>query len=287
MMQSRQSVLWDDVANRDRGSGVSVCEDRYRSPGFKSRNGHRHSGSKRPAVIGPNFVFVRWLRRSDGEERDVFTGMESRTQKLDRMDKFSSDQLVVTIFKFDQLDLAVDDFQTGGIRRCRRPDRTLWPDFALFTLRANWPTQPNIAPITFGSGIAFFASWTGQALRSDRARVALRALRARFASGTLGSLRSGIASVTFHTLWTFWPSQSGFTTRTDSSLRPSLARIAYRALGTRFALGPDLPNGARRTRGTGWPRFALGTGASERQSKERKNDEEREGRGSTDLLTEV
>ena len=89
MMQSRQSVLWDDVANRYRGSSVSVNEDRYRRPGFKSRNGHRHFGSKRPAVIGPNFVFVRWLRRSDGEERDVFTGMESRTQKLDRIGKFS------------------------------------------------------------------------------------------------------------------------------------------------------------------------------------------------------
>ena len=144
-------------------------------------------------------IFVRRLWRPDGEERDVFTGMESRTQKLDRMDKFSSDQLVVTIFKFDQLDLAVDDFQTGGIWRCRRPDRTLWPDFALFTLRANWPTRPNIALITFRSGITFFASWTGQALRSDRTCVALRALRTRFASGPLGSLRSDIASVTFRT----------------------------------------------------------------------------------------
>ena len=232
-------------------------------------------------------IFVRRLWRPDGEERDVFTGMESRTQKLDRMDKFSSDQLVVTIFKFDQLDLAVDDFQTGGIRRCRRPDRTLWPDLALFTLRANWPTRPNIALITFGSGIAFFASWTGQALRSDRTCVALRALRARFASGPLGSLRSGSTSITFHTLCTFRPSQSGFTTRTDSSLRPSLARIAFRALGTRFAILSYVSDGARRTHGTGWPRFALGTGASERESKERKNDEERDSRGSTDLLSEV
>ena len=126
-MQGRQSVLWDDVANRYRGSGVSVCEDRYRSPGFKSRNGHRHFGSKCTTFVGSNMIFVRRLWRPDGEERDVFTGMESRTQKLDRMDKFSSDQLVVTIFKFDQLDLAVDDFQTGGIRRCRRPDRTSGP----------------------------------------------------------------------------------------------------------------------------------------------------------------
>ncbi len=287
MMQSRQSVLWDDVANRDRGSGVSVCEDRYRSPGFKSRNGHRHSGSKRPAVIGPNFVFVRWLRRSDGEERDVFTGMESRAQKLDRIDIFRSDHAVVAIYNLGSEDLAIDDLQTRRIWRCRRPDRTLWPDFALFTLRANWPTQPNIAPITFGSGIAFFASWPGQALRSDRTCVALRALRARFASGPLGTLRSGSTSIAFHTLCTFRPSQSGFTTRTDRSLRPSFARIAFQALGTRFALEPDLSNGARRTHGTGWPRFALGTGASERQSKERKNAEEREGRGTTDVLSEV
>ena len=222
--------------------------------------------------------------------------MESRAQKLDRIDIFRSDHAVVAIYNLGSEDLAIDDLQTRRIWRCRRPDRSLRSDLALSTLRANRSAGSDIAPITFGSGVVCFASLSGQALRSDRACVAFRALRARFAEFTLGTLgtprscSSNWASWALRTGRPFRSWLSGFTLRTNKPLKSSLAHITFRTgrtYRTGRTLRTDLSNGARLTHGTGLPRFALGTGASERQSKNRKNDEERGNRATTDPLTEV
>ena len=212
------------------------------------------------------------------------------------MSEFTSDHPVVPIYNVDLEDLAADDLQTGGIGRCRRPDRSLEADLALFTLRANRSAGSDIAPIAFGSSVACFASRSSQALSSDRACVALRALRAQFAEFTLGTLGTPRSCSTSWASWALRTGRpfrswlSGFTLRTNKPLKSSLAHITFRAgrtYRTGRTLRTDQSNGARLTHGTGLPRFAVGTGASERQSKKRKNDEERGNRATTDPLTEV